>query len=81
MLNMTGFVCCRYKDGQVGLRWRTEPEVVTGKGHFICGAKGCDETHKLSSYEVNFMYEEARQQKQVLQILYALAKQGGRQHW
>ena len=37
----------------VGMRWRTEKEVVVGKGQFICGAKGCDEKAGLCSYEVD----------------------------
>ena len=28
----------RHKEGRVGLRWRTQREVVAGKGQFICGA-------------------------------------------
>lgn len=29
----------RYKEGRVGLRWRTQEEVVSGRGQFVCGAK------------------------------------------
>lgn len=29
----------RYKEGKVGLRWRTQQEVVNGAGQFECGAK------------------------------------------
>lgn len=29
----------RYKEGRVGLRWRTQKEVVSGRGQFVCGAK------------------------------------------
>lgn len=46
-------------------RWRTHKEVVEGKGHFLCGAKGCGAKDGLVSYEVNFAYEEAGRQKQV----------------
>ncbi len=42
----------RVQESKVGLRWRTEQEVVIGKGHFACGAKGCDERRALASYEV-----------------------------
>lgn len=28
----------RYKEGRVGLRWRTQREVVSGRGQFSCGA-------------------------------------------
>jgi protein FRA10AC1 len=29
----------RYKENRIGLRWRTEEEVITGKGQFQCGNK------------------------------------------
>jgi hypothetical protein len=31
----------RYRQGRVGLRWRTQREVVNGTGQFACGAKVC----------------------------------------
>ncbi|KAH7570657.1 hypothetical protein JRO89_XS05G0151900 [Xanthoceras sorbifolium] len=40
-----------YKRGKIGLRWRTEKEVMSGKGQFICGNKHCDEKNGLASYE------------------------------
>uniref|UniRef100_A0A6N2L5Q9 Protein FRA10AC1 n=1 Tax=Salix viminalis TaxID=40686 RepID=A0A6N2L5Q9_SALVM len=46
-----------YKVGKIGLRWRTEKEVISGKGQFICGNKHCD---------VNFSYFEAGENKQAL---------------
>uniref|UniRef100_A0A453L598 Csu622 n=1 Tax=Aegilops tauschii subsp. strangulata TaxID=200361 RepID=A0A453L598_AEGTS len=56
---------------QIGLRWRTEKEVISGKGQFICGNRHCDEKHGLGSYEVNFSYVEAGEQKQALVKLVA----------
>eukprot|EP00698_Gefionella_okellyi_P002267 TRINITY_DN12076_c0_g1_i1.p1 TRINITY_DN12076_c0_g1~~TRINITY_DN12076_c0_g1_i1.p1 ORF type:complete len:298 (-),score=55.91 TRINITY_DN12076_c0_g1_i1:99-992(-) len=56
----------RYKHGQMGLRWRTEKEVVVGKGQFICGNKDCSETQGLQSFEVNFAYKEAGERKNAL---------------
>ncbi|CAA7045369.1 unnamed protein product [Microthlaspi erraticum] len=56
----------RYKTGKMGLRWRTEKEVMSGKGQFLCGSKQCDEKEGLASYEVNFSYYEAGEQKQAL---------------
>lgn len=44
------------QESKVGLRWRTEREVVVGKGQFACGAKGCDERRALASYEVSQMH-------------------------
>ncbi|KAG0487264.1 hypothetical protein HPP92_009359 [Vanilla planifolia] len=41
----------QYKKGKVGLRWRTEKEVISGKGQFICGNKHCNEKDGLGSYE------------------------------
>ncbi|KDP43478.1 hypothetical protein JCGZ_16765 [Jatropha curcas] len=56
----------QYKSGKIGLRWRTEKEVISGKGQFICGNKHCDEKDGLASYEVNFSYFEAGENKQAL---------------
>ncbi|KAL9367766.1 hypothetical protein Peur_038965 [Populus x canadensis] len=55
-----------YKVGKIGLRWRTEKEVISGKGQFICGNKHCDVKDGLASYEVNFSYFEAGENKQAL---------------
>ncbi|CAM9158587.1 unnamed protein product [Laminaria digitata] len=49
----------RYKEDKVGLRWRTEKDVVSGKGQFECGALRCAERRDLHSYELNFKYKEA----------------------
>ncbi|GMP62595.1 hypothetical protein CsSME_00024639 [Camellia sinensis var. sinensis] len=56
----------QYKSGKIGLRWRTEKEVVSGKGQFVCGNKHCNEKDGLASYEVNFSYFEAGENKQAL---------------
>ena len=56
----------KYETGQIGLRWRTEAEVVAGKGQFVCGANGCDGTGGLHSYEVPFTYRERDVDKQTL---------------
>lgn len=50
----------------MGLRWRTQAEVVSGKGQFRCGAKGCEERRGLSSFEVNLGYQEAGARKNAL---------------
>ncbi|XP_009590157.1 uncharacterized protein [Nicotiana tomentosiformis] len=55
-----------YKSGKIGLRWRTEKEVISGKGQFVCGNKHCNERDGLASYEVNFSYVEAGENKQAL---------------
>lgn len=56
----------RYKESKLGLRWRTQAEVVSGKGQFMCGVKGCSAQEGLASYEVNFAYTEAGAAKQAL---------------
>ena len=56
----------RYEEGAIGLRWRTEREVVSGKGQFSCGAKRCEGFNDLESYEVDFSYREAGEKKQAL---------------
>lgn len=52
--------------GQIGLRWRTEPEVLGGKGETICGNKKCNQTTNLGTYEVNFRYKEDQEVKNTL---------------
>ena len=45
----------RYREGRVGLRWRSEAEVESGKGQHSCGGLRCpsvDPTGGLHSYEV-----------------------------
>ncbi|XP_026566371.1 protein FRA10AC1 isoform X3 [Pseudonaja textilis] len=55
-----------YKENKFGFRWRHEQEVVSGKGHFSCGSKHCDEKEGLKSWEVNFGYVEHGQKKNAL---------------
>lgn len=57
----------RYREGAVGLRWRTEREVLDGRGQFSCGHKACDRRDvPLSSYELHFRYDEHGQRKEAL---------------
>ncbi|CAL1361553.1 unnamed protein product [Linum trigynum] len=67
-----------YKSGKIGLRWRTEKEVISGKGQFKCGSKHCNEEKVLASYEVNFSYFEAGENKQALVKLVACEKCAGK---
>ncbi|XP_042467968.1 protein FRA10AC1-like isoform X2 [Zingiber officinale] len=60
-----------FKEGKIGLRWRMENEVISGKGQFVCGNKKCSEKENLGSYEVNFSYFEAGENKQALVKLVA----------
>uniref|UniRef100_A0A7N2RCW4 Uncharacterized protein n=1 Tax=Quercus lobata TaxID=97700 RepID=A0A7N2RCW4_QUELO len=39
----------------IGLRWRAEKEVISGKGQFICGNKHCDEKDDLASNEASVL--------------------------
>lgn len=55
-----------YKQGEVGLRWRTEAEVLQGRGQFSCGHRRCKATSGLQSYEVDFKYKEAGLKKRAL---------------
>nr|CAG4637460.1 EOG090X0H59 [Ceriodaphnia reticulata] len=48
----------RYKENKVGIRWRIEKEVVTGKGQFSCGEQHCMEKDNMRTWEVNFSYME-----------------------
>ncbi|KAJ1557890.1 hypothetical protein HK096_004768 [Nowakowskiella sp. JEL0078] len=59
----------RYKDGRIALRWRTEREVVDGKGQFTCGNLYCTtppSSAKLKSWEMNFAYVEQSLRKNAL---------------
>uniref|UniRef100_A0A915KU16 Uncharacterized protein n=1 Tax=Romanomermis culicivorax TaxID=13658 RepID=A0A915KU16_ROMCU len=56
----------RYKENQIAMRWRTEQEVVSGKGQFVCGNKKCSLEGQLTSWEVNFSYVEDQQKKNAL---------------
>lgn len=49
-----------YEINKIGMRWRTEREVIDGKGQFSCGNLHCDNTntHELCSYEVPFRYKD-----------------------
>ncbi|CAO3626189.1 unnamed protein product [Cunninghamella blakesleeana] len=55
-----------YKHGKIALRWRTENEVMIGKGQFICASTRCDIMDKLTSWEVNFAYFEDNEKKNEL---------------
>lgn len=51
---------------QIAMRWRTEQEVVLGKGQFSCGNKHCKTEDDLHSWEVNFAYLENDEKKNAL---------------
>lgn len=55
-----------YKANKIAMRWRTEQEVVVGKGQFSCGEKHCKEDAKLRTWEVNFAYIEKDDKKNAL---------------
>jgi protein FRA10AC1 len=38
----------RYKTAQIGLRWRTQKEVFSGDGQFLCGNQACKVPNTLS---------------------------------
>lgn len=48
------------------MRWRTEKEVIVGKGQFECGSKTCKEKENLRSWELNFGYVEHGEKKNAL---------------
>lgn len=56
-----------YRSGRIGLRWRTESEVLSGRGQFSCGNKHCSTgSTDLNSYELPFEYVESGMTKQAL---------------
>lgn len=54
-----------YKVNKIGMRWRTEKEVIDGKGQFTCGEVHCSNinTKDLCSFEVPFKYSTKDGQK------------------
>ncbi|XP_017782623.1 PREDICTED: protein FRA10AC1 [Nicrophorus vespilloides] len=56
----------RYKENKIALRWRTQQEVVVGRGQFSCGNKKCEERDDLKTWEVNFGYVEDSVKKNAL---------------
>ncbi|GAM22864.1 hypothetical protein SAMD00019534_060390 [Acytostelium subglobosum LB1] len=57
----------RYRTGEIGLRWRTELEVVSGKGQKTCANRKCLVSNtQLKSYEVPFNYTEHNHDKSAL---------------
>lgn len=48
------------------MRWRTEEEVISSKGQFICGSKKCPKIEGLKSWEVNFTYIECGEKRSAL---------------
>jgi protein FRA10AC1 len=55
-----------HTSGKIGLRWRTENEVVSGRGQFTCASKHCQSNLNLHSYEVPFEYYEKQIKKNEL---------------
>ncbi|PAV76976.1 hypothetical protein WR25_20888 [Diploscapter pachys] len=55
-----------YAKNRIAMRWRIEKELESGKGQFICGNKKCNEQEALTSWEVNFAYEEGGERKNAL---------------
>src|SRR3990167_789147 len=48
----------KFETGQIGLCWRTEKQLLIGKGQFCCGNLTCNEIKDLKDFEVNFGYKE-----------------------
>ncbi|CAE7034204.1 Fra10ac1 [Symbiodinium natans] len=57
-----------YRNGQVGFRWRTEAEVLHGRGQFSCGHKHCSSKDGLRSYEVDFKYVEECSKRALVKV-------------
>ncbi|CAN8025210.1 hypothetical protein HPB47_009611 [Ixodes persulcatus] len=55
-----------YKANKIAMRWRTEQELIVGKGQFSCGEKRCKSDAKLRTWEVNFGYFEKDEKKNAL---------------
>jgi protein FRA10AC1 len=46
------------RPGKLGLRWRTQKEVVDGRGETSCGNKRCQNASDLITLEIPFSYHE-----------------------
>lgn len=55
-----------YQASKIAMRWRTEQEVIAGKGQFSCGDRHCKESSGLRTWEVNFAYFEKNEKKNAL---------------
>ncbi|KYR02138.1 hypothetical protein DLAC_00938 [Tieghemostelium lacteum] len=56
----------KYKTNEIGLRWRTESEVINGRGQFTCANRKCELLVNLKPYEVPFTYQEDNTEKTAL---------------
>jgi len=56
----------QYRQQKLALRWRTEDEVLSGKGHFFCGSLSCSRREELRSWEVPFAYVEHGEHRKVM---------------
>lgn len=59
-------ICDLSRAPKVGMRWRTEEEVRSGKGQFVCGELACDGVDALQSFECHFAYVETGAKKSAL---------------
>lgn len=55
-----------YEVNKIAMRWRTEQEVIAGKGQFSCGDRHCKDNTGLRTWEVNFAYFEKDEKKNAL---------------
>lgn len=55
-----------YEVNKIAMRWRTEQEVIAGKGQFSCGDRHCKDNAGLRTWEVNFAYFEKDEKKNAL---------------
>lgn len=63
---LTDFRLTSPNTSKLALRWRSEKEVISSKGQFICGNVPCDAKLELSSWQVNFEFFEEGLRKNVL---------------
>lgn len=71
----------RYKEKKVGMRWRTEKELIVGKGQFFCGNVHCSTQENLDTWEVLFGYIEHGQKKNALVKLRLCEKCSDKLHY
>jgi protein FRA10AC1 len=63
---LTDFRLTAAGSDKLALRWRTENEVISSKGQFICANIPCKQVLDLVSWQVDFRYFEAEIAKAAL---------------
>eukprot|EP00166_Cyanidium_caldarium_P006039 ctg_781.g357 len=56
----------KWRQGNVGLRWLTQTELLEGKGYSVCAELKCTTEEDIKAVEVPFVYDEVGNKKVTL---------------